>query len=70
MKTLKTNKKESKVTRELITAFGERIYHQDEVKETRMMVRFKDGSSIEYHRAETKDLREKIEKEIEEEDDE
>ena len=68
MKTLKIDKEDSKVNRQLITKFGQTIYEQDEVRAVSIRVNFKDGSSIAYKRAEDQDLMEKMEKDFEEDE--
>ena len=68
MKTLKIDKEDSKVNRQLITKFGQTIYEQDEVRAVSIKVSFKDGSSIAYKRAEDQDLMEKMEKDFEEDE--
>lgn len=55
MKTLKLSKTNSKVGRELISKMGEAIYHSDGIKSVKIIVSFKDGSQIGFHRSEEKD---------------
>jgi hypothetical protein len=70
MKTLKFPKQDSKIDRNLITKFGEKIYSFDEVDAISIKVSFKDGSAISYQRAEVDDKIERIiEKDEKEEED-
>jgi len=55
MKTLKLGKEDSKVTRKLITKFGEMVYGYSEVVSVGIKVDFKDGSSIAFRRDEEED---------------
>ena len=50
MKILKTNTKNSKIDRKLITGFGQTVYHASDVKSVFIRVEFNDGSSISYNR--------------------
>ena len=45
----------SKVSRELITKFGESIYQNDEIRAISVKVEFKDGSAISFSRDEDED---------------
>jgi hypothetical protein len=55
MKIYKIQKGDSKVTRKLISKFGESIYHYPEVKSVFIRVNFKDGSTIGFKRDEEED---------------
>ena len=55
MKTIKLEKEDSKVTRKLITKFGESVYSCSEVSSVFVRVNFKDGSSIAFKRDEETD---------------
>jgi len=57
MKTLKINQGANKVkiSREVISKFGEMIYHTKEVESINIKVNFKDGTIIGYKRHERKD---------------
>jgi len=55
MKILKVSDGKTKVKREVISKFGESIYHCEEVKSVVVRVEFKDGSSIGFERDEDDD---------------
>jgi len=55
MKIVKIDDAKTKVKREMISKFGESIYHSDGVDEVFIKVKFKDGSSIGYERCEDDD---------------
>jgi hypothetical protein len=55
MKIYKIQKGDSKVTRKLISKFGESIYHYPEVKSVFIKVNFKDGSTLGFKRDEEED---------------
>ena len=57
-----------KITRKLISNFGESIYYHPEIKSVFIKVNFKNGSSISFKRDEIEDEWEAIEKEIKEEE--
>mgnify|MGYP000327270957 CR=1 FL=1 len=64
MKVVKFQKGEdSKVTRKIISKFGESIYHYPEVKSVFIKVCFKDGSNIGFRRDEEEDTFNEIMKE-------
>ena len=56
-----------KISREMITQFGEYIYSSEEVKEVRMGVVFKDNSAISFKRTEEDDTMEKVTGDIDDE---
>lgn len=60
MKIIKIEKGDSKVTRKLITKFGESVYHDDNIRGVMIKVFFKDGSSIGFRRDEDEDTLEEI----------
>lgn len=69
MKIVKIKEKEgSRITRKLISNFGESIYYHPEIKSVFIKVNFENGSSISFKRDEIEDEWEAIEKEIKEED--
>lgn len=69
MKIVRVKEKESsKITRKLISNFGESIYYDPGVKSVFIKVNFKNGSSISFRRDEIEDEWEAIEKEIKEEE--
>lgn len=55
MKIVKFEKGESKVTRKLISKFGESIYQCPEVRSIFIRVKFKDGSNLGFRRDEDED---------------
>lgn len=57
MKTLKLNKVEgkTKISREVISKFGEMVYHVDDVESIDIKINFKDGTIVGYKRHERKD---------------
>jgi hypothetical protein len=56
MKIFKVEKtKKSKVTRKIVTNFGEAIYQCPEIRSVVIKVNFKDGSSIAFNRDEDED---------------
>lgn len=57
MKTLKLNPatEKVKISREVISKFGEMIYHTNEVESIDIKINFKDGTIIGYKRHERKD---------------
>ena len=46
MKVFKINKEKGKITRELISAMGHRIYQHEDIKGIKIKAIFKDGSEI------------------------
>ena len=60
MKVVKIPKGDSEVTRELITQFGESLYHYPEVKSVFVKVNFKDGSNVGFKRDEEEDTYDEI----------
>jgi len=55
MKTIKLRNEKASVNRELISKFGEAIYHSPQVESVLIQIEFKDGSGIRFKRAEMKD---------------
>jgi len=55
MKIAKITEDETKISRKLISKFGESIYHCPDVESVIIKVNFKDGSSIGFRRDECED---------------
>ena len=55
MKIIKLKKENSKISRKLVSSFGENIYHSPEVQGVSIKVEFKDGSTVGYYRDESVD---------------
>ena len=55
MKVFKINKEKGKITRELISAMGHRIYQHEDIKGIKIKAIFKDGSEIGFFKDENKD---------------
>ena len=55
MKIVKLKKEDSKISRKLVSSFGENIYHSPDVQGVSIKVEFKDGSTVGYYRDETVD---------------
>jgi len=55
MKTVKLEKEEFKISRKLISQFGESVYSCPEVKTVSIRINFKDGSTIGFKRDEDED---------------
>jgi len=60
MKIIRVEKKESKISREIISRFGNSVYHNPEVKAVFIKVNFKNGSSIGFRKDEEEDGFEEI----------
>lgn len=67
MKMINLQEEKSTVSRELIKKFGEGVYNCEEVDSILISVKFKDGNSVSFRRAEMED---RFKKAIEEEDEE
>lgn len=63
MKLVKFQKEDTKISRKIVSQFGESIYNCPEVKSVFIKISFKDGSTIGFKRDEEEDeIKELIEK--------
>jgi hypothetical protein len=60
MKIVKLQKGDSKVSRKIISKFGESVYHYPDVKSVFIKINFKDGSNIGFKRDEEEDTFDEI----------